>query len=241
MQEERKRQLEEYSGMESVHWRKKKQAELNRLEFDYIVWIIDGRQPFLSLSDEYLWAGIWSRKFANTLSEHSNAYFTSLKKRSDEIWEIGFRQAEQEYFRMITRGRISKALPFLKRVMEDAQSKDEQSRAKMYFIWAILTWLIKNGQEDNTMHEFWAIARTMWFLPWIWCRDTDQADKLLILLDGITSKPPFEKTFSRELEYKKSDFELGTFNPKQSSMNFLTKDLQIIGKILKQNIGHIGV
>jgi|GEM_PF-1739735 hypothetical protein len=35
---------------------------------------------------------------------------------------------------MITRGRISKALPFLKRVMEDAQSKDEQSRAKMYFI-----------------------------------------------------------------------------------------------------------
>jgi hypothetical protein len=37
MQEERKRQLEEYSGMESVHWRKKKQAELNRLEFDYIV------------------------------------------------------------------------------------------------------------------------------------------------------------------------------------------------------------
>jgi hypothetical protein len=35
---------------------------------------------------------------------------------------------------MITAGRIPKALPALKRVMEDAQSKDEQSRAKMYFI-----------------------------------------------------------------------------------------------------------
>lgn len=225
MQEERKRQLEEYSGMESVHWRKKKQAELNRLEFDYIVWIIDGRQPFLSLSDEYLWAGIWSRKFANTLSEHSNAYFTSFKKRSDEIWEVWFRQSEQEYFRMITAGRIGKALPYLKRIMEDAQSKDEQSRAKMYFLWAMLTGLIKNGWEEWVMSEFWAIARTMWFLPWIWCRDTDQVDKLIILLDGITSKPPFTRKFSDELQYKKADFELWTFNPNQKNMNFLSKDL----------------
>jgi len=35
---------------------------------------------------------------------------------------------------MVTRGRIGKALPALKRVMEDAQNKEEQSRAKMYFI-----------------------------------------------------------------------------------------------------------
>jgi hypothetical protein len=35
---------------------------------------------------------------------------------------------------MITAGRIGKALPYLKRIMEDAQSKDEQSRAKMYFL-----------------------------------------------------------------------------------------------------------
>ncbi len=226
MQAERKRQLEEYSSIYNVHWRKTRQAELNRLEFDYIVWVIDGRQPFLSLSDEYLWAGIWSRKFATTLKEHADGYFKGFEKRSDENKDIWFRQAEQEYFRMVTRGRIGKALPALKRVMEDAQNKEEQSRAKMYFIWAMLTGLIKNGQEEGTMHKFWSIARTMWFLPWIWCRDTDQADKLIILLDGITSKnPPFEKPFSKALGYKKSDFELWTFNSEQSSMKFLAKDL----------------
>jgi len=222
MQKERQRQLEEYHD-NNPHRRKTRQEELNRLEFDYIVWVIDGREPFLSLKDEFLWAGTWSRKFATTLDEHSKAYFSSFKKRSDEIWDISFRQAEQEYFRMITAGRIHKALPFLKRIMEDAQTKQEESRAKMYFLWAMLTGIIKNWQDVSVMTEFWTIARTMWLLPGIWCRDTDQADKVQILLDGITSVPPFEK-FSTSTKYKKSDFEPWTFNSEQSNMKFLSKD-----------------
>ena len=223
---ERKTQLEEYKDINHVHRRKTRQEELNRLEFDYMVWVIDGRQPFgwLKNDDEFIQASIRSRKFATTLDEHSKSYFSSFKKRSDEIGTISFRQAEQEYFRMISAGRIQKALPFLKRIMEDAQNKEEEWRAKMYFLWAMMSWLFKNGQDANVMTEFWTIARTMWLLPGIWCRDTDQADKVQKLLDGITSKPPFEK-FSKATWYKKADFEPWTFSKEQEKMPFLSKDL----------------
>jgi len=40
------------------------------------------------LSDEYLWAGIWSRKFATTLKEHADGYFKGFEKRSDENKDI---------------------------------------------------------------------------------------------------------------------------------------------------------
>jgi len=40
------------------------------------------------VKDEFLWAGIWSRKFATTLDEHSNAYFTNFNKRYDEMAEV---------------------------------------------------------------------------------------------------------------------------------------------------------
>jgi hypothetical protein len=231
MMEERKRQLEEYKDINHVHWRKTRQEELNRLEFDYMVWVIDGRQPFgwLKDDDEFIQASIWSRKFATTLDEHSKSYFSNFKKRADEVGTISFRQAEQEYFRMITAGRIQKALPFLKRMMEDAQNKEEESRAKMYFLWAMLTWLIKNGQDASVMTEFWTIARTMWLLPGIWCRNNDQADQVQKLLDWITSNPPFEK-FSEKTGYKKADFEPWTFNEKQTKMDFLAKDLPIYRK-----------
>lgn len=223
---ERKRQLEEYKDVNHVHRRKTRQEELNRLEFDYMVWVMDGRQPFgwNYQDDEFVQASIRSRKFATTLDEHSKSYFSSFKKRADEVWTISFRQAEQEYFRMITAGRIQKALPFLKRMIEDAQNKWEESRAKMYFLWAMLTGIIKNGQDASVMTEFWTTARTMWLLPGIWCRDTDQADKVQKLLDWITSKPPFE-SFTKTTKYKKADFEPWTFSDDQVKMKFLSHDL----------------
>jgi hypothetical protein len=47
-------------------------------------------------------------------------------------------------------------------------------------------------------------------LPGIWAADIDQQDKLQHLLDGITNNK-----FSKETNYKKSDFEPGNFNPDQ--------------------------
>ena len=222
--DERKRQLEEYKDINNPHWRKDMQSELNRMEFDYMIWVIDGRQPYGGKwDDEDYQASLWSREFANKLDENKNKYFNENKKRAEDIWKISFRQAEQEYFRMIKAWRIHKALPFLEKMIENAQNKSQENRAKMNFLWAMLTGIIKNGQDEDTMTKFWEIARTIWLLPGIWCRHTDQADKLRILLDWITANPPFEK-FSSKTNFKRSDFELWTFDPEQKEMKFLMKD-----------------
>jgi|GEM_PF-1383786 len=46
MQKKRKTELEEYKKLNIVHRRQPRHSELSRLEFDYLVGVIDGRQPF---------------------------------------------------------------------------------------------------------------------------------------------------------------------------------------------------
>ena len=225
MFKQRKKQLEENIDW-NPHQRKRWQEELNRLEFDYITGVVDGRQPFgwFPNDGEHAWASMWSRNFATTLDENQKTYFTWFDEKAKKLSNMSFKQAEQEYFRMVTTWRFHKALPFLNRMAEDAQDKNAESRVKMCITWAILSWLFKNAQDSSVMTKFWAISRTMWFLPWIWSRDTNQQDKMLKLLDWITATPPF-KLFSEDTWYKKSDFEPGSWNKEQLKLKFLSQDL----------------
>lgn len=218
MQKKRKTELEEYKKLNIVHRRQPRHSELSRLEFDYLVGVIDGRQPFgwFKDDDEHYQASKWSRTFAEKLKENTDEYFGWFEEKYKKIWRISFRQAEQEWFRHMRNIRPHKALPFLKAMAVNAQSRAEEDRVKAAILGAMLSWVFKNMQDHNLRSEFWRISRAMWFLPWLWCRDTEQQENTLKLLDTITSNPPFEKKFSEETKYDINNFQIDNFTDKQS-------------------------
>ena len=215
----RKKELEEQKDINDPSWKEKRQDELNRLEFDYMSWIIDGRQPFGGYKDdgEHWWASVRSRDFAKKLDENSQSYFGNYKKRVDDIQWWWFRQSEQESYRMAWAWRLHKAIPPLRRMVETMANNEERNRVKMTILSFMLSGAIKNAQDSSVMNDFSEISRTIWLLPGIWASDIDQQDKVQQLLDWITWWE-----FSHKTKYKKSDFEPWNYNPAQAKLPFIT-------------------
>lgn len=242
---QKKRELEEYKNMwYPSWWRLDRQNQLNKMEFEYIIQIIDWRQPFSSSfweenkiresrwlpkleNDEHYQASIWSRTFVSKLEENINEYFGWFEKWCESASNASFHFAEQEYVRNLTWWKPQKALPFLNRMLEAAQSPSEQFRAKWFFLSAMLSWVLKNYQDSSVMKKFWASSRSMWFLPWLWARDTDQQDKVQKLLDAISKNSKWTnqeiQEFTKTTWYKKSDFEPWSFSESQVKMGFVSK------------------
>lgn len=222
MQQKRKNELEEYKKLNIVHRRQPRHTELSRLEFDYMVWVIDGRQPFgwVLGDDEHYQASKWSRTFAEKIQEWADNYFGGFDEKYKKIWRISFRQAEQEWFRHMGNFRPHKALPYLKAMTVNAQSRAEEDRAKAAILGAMLTWVFRNMQDQNLRSEFWKISRTMWFLPGLWIRDTEQQENVAKMLDWITSKPPFKQKFSDAVGYNIGDYQIDNFDS-QKKLPFL--------------------
>ncbi len=218
-QEKRKNELEEYKKLNIVHWRQPRHSELSRLEFDYLVWVIDGRQPYGAVweDDEHFQASKWSRTFAEKIWEWADNYFGKFDENYKKIWRISFRQAEQEWFRHMKNIRPHKALPFLKAMAVNAQSQAEEDRTKAAILGAMLSGVFKNMQDHSLRSEFWRISRAMWFLPGLWVRDTDQQENILKLLDWITSHPPFPEKFSKATGYNINNFQIDNFTDKDST------------------------
>jgi hypothetical protein len=210
MQKKRKQELEEYKKERIVHWRQPRHEELSRFEFDYLVGVMDGRQPFgwIPGDDEFYQASKWSRTFWEKIKEWADEYFGSFEDKYSKIWTITFRQAEQEWYRHMRNVRPHKALPYLKAMAANTQCEDEEFRTKWAILWAMLSGVFKNMQDSKVRGEFWRISRTMWFLPGIWCRDTEQQENVLKMLDWVTAHPPFNKQFSKLTWYKVEDFEI---------------------------------
>jgi hypothetical protein len=57
--------------------------------------------------------------------------------------------------------RPHKALPFLKAMVVNAQSRAEEDRAKSAILGAMLSGVFINMQDHNLRTEFWKISRTM--------------------------------------------------------------------------------
>jgi len=218
MHKKRKQELEEYKKERIVHWRQPRHAELSRFEFDYLVGVMDGRQPFgwIPGDDEFYQASRWSRTFAEKIQEWANDYFGSFEKKYSEIWTITFRQAEQEWYRHMRNVRPHKALPFLKAMAANTQCEDEEFRTKWAILGAMLSGVFKNMQDSKARSEFWRISRTMWFLPGLWVRDTEQQENILKMLDWVTAHPPFNKQFSKLTGYKVENFQIDNHTDKES-------------------------
>ena len=234
MFQERKNQLEEYKDDENPDRSDQKQDELTRLEFDYMSWIVDGRNPFgwYKGDGEDARASIWSRDFAKKLDENSSSYFGDYKKKVDDRSGKSFRQAEQEAYRMAWAWRLSKALPPLRQMVNAMESASEKNRVKMTILSFMLSGVIKNWQDSSVMRDFEEVSRTVWLLPWMWARKIDQQDKLQKLLDWITNpkiswkdwKQAFgDKSFSEYTWYNKADFEPWSYNAKQNNLPFITQ------------------
>ncbi len=233
--EERKKQLDENKDPDNLDRSDERQDELTRLEFDYMSWIMDGRNPFWwSWTDwEDARASIRSREFVKKLDEWSQSYFGDYKKKVDDRSGKSFRQSEQEAYRMAWAWRVHKALPPLRQMVNSMNSASEKKRTKMTILSFMLSGLIKNGQDSSVMRDFEELSRTIWLLPGMRSRHIDQQDKIQKLLDWITDpkivwddwKPAFgDKCFSQAASYNKSEFEPWSYSKKQGKLPFITKD-----------------
>ena len=161
-----------------------KQAELNKMEFQYIISVIDGAAPYAS-DDENAQKSIRSAKFKDELQSNLDNYYDNQEEEKNKLKT--FTAAEEAYLRTLWAWRFNKALPALQAMCEKATTPWEIFRLKWYLISAMLMWAIKNHSSLSTMKTFWKTARSMWFSPLCWARDPNHPEKVEKLLEWISS------------------------------------------------------
>ena len=177
------------------------QEQLNKMEMEYIIWVIDGVAPYNKwwVNDKEL-KSIWWLKFKDKLKENYSWFYDKHTETKNKL--NTFFAAEEQYLRTIAAGRFEKAIPALERMCELAKSPREAFEIKWYLLWAMLMWVIKNNSSKSTMNSFYDTARSMGFPPWFRVRDMRQQQKVQVLLDWITNWQFSDKTW-----YKIWDFE----------------------------------
>lgn len=204
--EKKKQEIDQLKNLKlSSKARTEAQEDLNKMEFEYIISVIDWTAPYASW-DDARWKSIWSMKFKDELKDNLNGYFD---KQSESRWKLKtFTAAEEQFLWKMWAWRFNKVLPALEAMCQLVKRPAEIFRLKWYIMASLLMWIIKNNASSDTMQSFRATARSMGFWPLYWARDIEQQDKVRILLDWITQNSKWTiQEFSKTTKYSVSQFD----------------------------------
>lgn len=185
MREMKQRQIQQNMA---VYGRSQVEPEMDSLvefEMQYLIDATDGRRTSVSTDEENYLASRRSRQFAGKLEEYSWDFF---KKSNVEEWfwkispTTNFEAARFEYFGKIW-DRPMQAIPFLKQMALKAITPGDWKIFEKAVIVGMLSGSFINMTKSHDRSFIQKICRSIWFLPWIWVRETDQQTKVAKLLD----------------------------------------------------------
>ncbi|PID34906.1 MAG: hypothetical protein CR971_00740, partial [candidate division SR1 bacterium] len=222
-QELKDRELKNHEKLNHVHWKNPRTTMLARLEFDYIVGVIDGRKPYGDGNvDEHFFASRWSRKFATQLQENTDKYFGSAVKKAEELKDLkDFPLSQQEYYRHMGTMRPHKSIPYLLNMARTAQSTQEMNQVKRAILGALLSGLLWNHADHATRTELWKISRSMGFIPGTWIRNQNQKERIWTLLKHVTNGK-----IEKELQVSGGRYAVNKFgiDNNENLVKFITED-----------------
>lgn len=169
--------------------------ELNKLEFQYIIGVIGGDEPY-KFDDSDFQKSVWSNKFKDELQKNMDEYFNKHESvKSDLKWK-SFEAASITFMDQMEKWNYVKILASLEYMCEKASNTTEIFLLKWYIMSAMLMW-ITNRTSSSTMNSLWQTARAMWFYP-LFCRakKPDSAEKVQKLLDWLSRLDPKIQSFS---------------------------------------------
>lgn len=229
----KQQEINEVKDMGYASWiRLKKKDELNKMEFQYIIAVISGDEPYKS-GDSDAQKSIWSNKFKDELQANLDGYFNKHESEKSDLKWKSFTEAETAFLDKMAKWVDVKALAALEYMCENANTPNEVFRVKWYLLSAMLMWLI-GSTNDGTPKSFWKTGRTMWFCPLsAWGRDTNAAEKVQKLLDWLGGLEIKIQNFSNFTKYNLHDFTPPTISRKYEDFN---KKFQEYWKINGKNI-----
>ena len=195
---QKKEEMRQNSALNGSSRTVMKNEEIVKLEMQYIISVIDGREHSVSGDYEKAMAAKWSRGFANKLSDATKTIgFGETDKKANEIpMSTTFEFAEFEYSRNVKTNKSASALPNLKGMAKLAQTPRQREIFQMH----ITSWILSGyfWRTLDAQSKWWIkdICRTRWFLPGLRAKDPHQQNKMQKLLDiyshgGFTSKTSF--------------------------------------------------
>lgn len=207
----KKQEINEIKDMGYSSWvRLKKMEELNKLEFQYIIGVIGGDEPFKS-GDSDAQKSIWSNKFKDEMQANLDWYFNKHESEKSDLKWKSFTEAEIAFLDKMSKWIHVKALAALEYLCEKAATPTEIFKVKWYLMSAMLMWIIGSTNE-NTPKSIWKTARAMWFYPLFWARDPNLPEKTQKLLDGISSLDIKIQKFSSTTWYELKNFSVPTIS-----------------------------
>lgn len=229
----KQQEINEVKDMWYASWiRLKKMEELNKMEFQYIIAVISGDEPYKS-GDSDAQKSIWSNKFKDELQANLDGYFNKHESEKSDLKWKSFTEVETAFLDKMAKWVTVKALAALEYLCENANTPNEVFRVKWYLLSAMLMWLI-GSTNDGTPKSFWKTGRTMWFCPLsAWGRDPNAAEKVQKLLDGLGGFEAKIQSFSEITKYKLHDFTPPTISWNYEAFN---KAFQEYWKINGKNI-----
>lgn len=190
MKEKLQRELDQWYKVHGQIWADNLQNEILKLEMKYITHCIDWRQ-LADRDDVNRLEGMFSKKFAWTLEEETNKFFSESVSGSTKEKGYSFELARFEYFRLLA-DRPQQAIPCLKQIAAKAVTPNQWK----VFESAVLTWMLSGvfyniTQEDKSFIQ--KICRTIGFLPGMWIRDPNHHHKVEQFIKIATGKTPVYK------------------------------------------------
>lgn len=207
----KQQEINEVKDMGYSSWvRLKKMEELNKLEFQYIIGVIGGDEPFKS-GDSDAQKSIWSNKFKDEMQANLDWYFNKHESEKSDLKWKSFTEAETAFLDKMSKWIHVKALAALEYMCEKAATPTEVFKVKWYLMSAMLMWIIGSTNE-GTPKSIWKSARAMGFYPLFWARDPNLPEKTQKLLDGISSLDIKIQDFSSTTWYELKDFTVPTIS-----------------------------
>lgn len=213
----KKKEMRQNAAINGINWTTMKNEEIVKLEMQYIISVIDGREH--TIQDKWVYekamADKWSRGFANKLSDAAKTvgFWETDKKANDIPMSTTFEFAEFEYSRNVKTNKSASALPNLKAMAKLAQTERQWEVFQMH----IVSWVLSGyfWRTLDAQSKWWIkdICRTRWFIPWLWAKDIYQQNKMQKLLD-IYSHGKFSKEaeFSGNKNFSVDDYTFGNMD-----------------------------
>ncbi|AHB41745.1 hypothetical protein P148_SR1C00001G0958 [candidate division SR1 bacterium RAAC1_SR1_1] len=211
MKEKLQRELDQGYKVHGQIWADNLQNEILKLEMKYITHCIDGRQLRVggSNDDTPQLEGMYSKKFASTLEEETNKFFSESVSGSSKEKGYSFELARFEYFRLLA-DRPQQAIPCLKQIAAKAVTPNQWR----VFESAVLTGMLSGAfynitQEDKSFIQ--KICRAIGFLPGMWIRDPNHHHKVEHFIKIATGEDivGYEKKDDKIIPYKSDKFGFG--------------------------------
>lgn len=139
----KKEEMRQNSALNGAGWTVMKNEEIVKLEMQYIVSVIDGREHAIQDGGVYekAMASKWSRAFANKLSDAAKTvgFGETDKKANDIPSSTTFEYAEFEYSRNVKTNKTASALPNLKAMAKLARTDRQREVFQMHITSGILS------------------------------------------------------------------------------------------------------